>query len=94
MLIRKLCSLCLVGGFILISACGATPPEEEVAPEPAKTNVVMIIVDDLNDWVGAMGGHPDTKTPNMDRLADEGTLFMNAHATAALCGPSRASVMT
>ena len=57
-------------------------------------NVVMIIVDDLNDWVGAMGGHPDTKTPNMDRLASQGTLFMNAHATAAICGPSRASVMT
>jgi arylsulfatase A-like enzyme len=62
--------------------------------EQEKTNVVMIIVDDLNDWVGAMGGHPDTKTPNMDRLASQGTLFMNAHATAALCGPSRASVMT
>jgi hypothetical protein len=64
------------------------------SPERAKTNVVMIIVDDLNDWVGAMGGHPDTKTPNMDRLASQGTLFMNAHATAAICGPSRASVMT
>ena len=62
--------------------------------EEEKTNVVMIIVDDLNDWVGAMGGHPDTKTPNMDRLASQGTLFMNAHATAAICGPSRASVMT
>jgi arylsulfatase A-like enzyme len=52
----------------------------------------MIIVDDLNDWVGAMGGHPDTKTPNIDQLAAEGTLFMNAHATAAICGLSRAKV--
>jgi hypothetical protein len=41
-----------------------------------KTNVVMIIVDDLNDWVGAMGGHPDTKTPNMDRLASQGTRYL------------------
>ena len=64
------------------------------AAETAKPNVLMIIVDDMNDWIGAMGGHPDTKTPNMDRLASEGTLFMNAHATAAICGPSRASVMT
>lgn len=62
--------------------------------EDSPLNVVMIIVDDLNDWVGVMGGHPDTKTPNMDQLAAEGTVFMNAHATAAICGPSRASVMT
>jgi len=79
---------------MLITACDATSKQVTKAPEPTKQNVVMIIVDDLNDWVGAMGGHPDTKTPNMDRLASQGTLFMNAHATAAICGPSRASVMT
>lgn len=57
-------------------------------------NVLMLIVDDLNDWVGAMGGHPNAKTPNIDKLADQGTLFTNAHASAPLCGPSRASIMT
>ncbi len=85
--------------FVLIAGCEpatsqATATEPAPAPEPEQRNVVMIIVDDLNDWVGAMGGHPDTKTPNMDKLASQGTLFMNAHATAAICGPSRASVMT
>jgi arylsulfatase A-like enzyme len=87
-------TLCLLSGCVLASACYATPEQQQKAPEPGPKNVVMIIVDDLNDWVGAMGGHPDTRTPNMDRLADQGTLFMNAHATAAICGPSRASVMT
>ncbi len=87
-------TLCLFSGLMFITACDATTHQETKAPEPKKQNVVMIIVDDLNDWVGAMGGHPDTKTPNMDRLASQGTLFMNAHATAAICGPSRASVMT
>lgn len=57
-------------------------------------NVLMLIVDDLNDWVGAMGGHPNAKTPNIDKLANQGTLFTNAHAPAPLCGPSRASIMT
>ncbi len=87
-------TLWLVSVLVLITACDGTSKQAEEAPEPKKNNVVMIIVDDLNDWVGAMGGHPDTKTPNIDQLAAEGTLFTNAHATAAICGPSRASVMT
>jgi len=42
-------------------------------------NVLMIVVDDMNDWVGCLGGHPDVKTPNIDRLAARGMLFANAH---------------
>lgn len=57
-------------------------------------NVLFIAVDDLNDWVGCMRGHPQTLTPNMDRLAAEGVLFTNAHCQAPICGPSRASIMT
>ncbi|HBD35704.1 MAG TPA: iduronate-2-sulfatase, partial [Cupriavidus sp.] len=34
-----------------------------------RPNVLMIIVDDMNDWVGCLGGHPDVKTPHIDRLA-------------------------
>lgn len=59
-----------------------------------KPNVLFIAVDDLNDWIGCMGGHPQTITPNMDRLAAEGVLFTNAHCQAPICGPSRASIMT
>ena len=59
-----------------------------------KPNVLFIAVDDLNDWIGCMGGHPNTKTPNIDKLASRGTLFMNAHCQAPICGPSRASLMT
>ena len=57
-------------------------------------NVLFISVDDLNDWLGCMNGHPNTKTPNMDKLAAQGVLFTNAHCQAPLCGPSRASIMT
>ena len=38
-----------------------------------KPNVLLISIDDLNDWVGCMGGHPQAKTPNIDRLAKMGT---------------------
>ena len=57
-------------------------------------NVLFIAVDDLNDWVGCLGGHPQAKTPNIDRLASRGVLFENAHCAAPLCNPSRTAVMT
>lgn len=58
-----------------------------------RLNVLFIAVDDLNDWVGVMG-HPDARTPNMNRLAERGVMFQNAYCQAPLCGPSRASIMT
>jgi len=59
-----------------------------------RPNVLFIAVDDLNNWLGCMNGYSNTKTPNMDKLAEEGVLFTNAHCQAPLCGPSRASIMT
>jgi len=64
------------------------------AQEAFHPNVLMICIDDLNDWLGCMNGHPNAKTPNIDRLAAEGVLFTNAYCQAPLSGPSRASVMT
>jgi choline-sulfatase len=60
----------------------------------ARPNVLFIAVDDLNDWVGCLKGHPQVRTPNIDRLARRGTLFANAHCQAPLCNPSRASLLT
>ncbi|MBE2286599.1 MAG: sulfatase [Prosthecobacter sp.] len=59
-----------------------------------KPNVVFIIADDLRDYVGWMGGHPQSVTPNMDRLAKMGMRFTNAHCNYALCNPSRTSLLT
>lgn len=61
---------------------------------PAKPDILFIAVDDLNDWVGCLGGHPQAQTPHLDRLAARGTLFLNAHVQAPLCNPSRASLLT
>ena len=57
-------------------------------------NVLMIVLDDLNDYIGVMGGHPQAITPNIDKLAGEGVLFTNASSNAPLCAPSRASFLT
>jgi len=58
-----------------------------------KPNVFMIVLDDLNNYVGVMGGHPQAQTPNIDQLANEGILFSNAHSNVPICMPSRASFM-
>ena len=60
---------------------------------PAKPNVLFIAIDDQNDWVGPLGGHPLAKTPNLDRLAQRGTVMLNAHCQSPLCNPSRTSVL-
>jgi arylsulfatase A-like enzyme len=59
-----------------------------------KPNVLFIAIDDLNDWIGCLGGHPQTKTPNFDRLAASGQLFTNAYCPGASCNPSRTAVFS
>ena len=59
-----------------------------------RPNVLMIVVDDMNDWIGCLGGHPDVQTPHIDRLAQQGLLFTNAHCPAPVCNPSRTAVLT
>jgi len=64
------------------------------AGESPRPNVLMIVADDLNDWVGCLNGHPDVKTPNIDRLARRGLVFTNAHCAAPVCNPSRVATLT
>jgi len=59
-----------------------------------KPNILFIAIDDQNDWIGCLGGHPKVKTPHIDKLAERGTVFLNAHCQAPLCNPSRTSLMT
>ncbi len=79
----------LSGTFQPIAASSSTT--ESAAKKP---NVLFIAIDDLNDWVGCLNGHPQAITPNMDRLAKKGVLFTNAHVQAPLCNPSRSSLLT
>lgn len=68
-------------------------PARGGAPD-SRPNVLMIAIDDLNDWVGCLGGHSQARTPHIDALAARGVLFTNAHCQAPLCNPSRASLLT
>lgn len=72
--------------------CGlATPWVSSAADRP---NVLFIAIDDLNDWVGCLGGNPQAKTPNIDQLAGRGVNFYNAHCASPVCNPSRTALMS
>lgn len=83
-------------------------PTEAKADTPTRDHILLITIDDLNDWIGCLSeqdapakdghltgkGHPQASTPNMDRLAKRGVLFTNAHCQAPICRPSRTSFLS
>ncbi len=77
-------------GFLILLCCGLSG-WSRADDQP---DVLFIAVDDLNDWVQCLGGRAGVHTPNLDRLAAQGTLFTNAHCAAPSCNPSRVAVMT
>ena len=79
--------------ILAIAICSIFLSRETLAEAP-HPNVLMICIDDLNDWVGFLGGHPDTLTPHMDALARRGLSFANAHCAVPVCSASRVSVMS
>jgi arylsulfatase A-like enzyme len=95
-------ALLLAGG-----GCGEEPrpspppdvaPLAEEAPHLAETapppNVLFLVIDDLNDWTGFLGGHPQAETPNLDRLAQQSVVFTRAYCPAPVCNPSRTACLT
>jgi len=77
-----------------LAGCSSPGAKRESGEPPGRPNVLFIAVDDLNDWIGPLGGHPQAQTPNLDRLADEGVTFERAYCTSPACNPSRTSVLT
>lgn len=73
--------------FLLLGALSSAL----VASQP---NVLFISIDDLNDCVGGLDGHPQAITPNMEKLFEQGLLFSNAHCSQAVCTASRNSLLS
>ena len=63
-----------------------------VSANDKRPDIVFIIVDDLNDYLGCLGGHPDAQSPNIDGLAASGMLFKHAYCNSPQCRPSRTSL--
>lgn len=87
--------LCVTGFMLAIAGhvFASEALQREGDGKPTRPNVLFIAIDDQNDWIGTLGGHPLAKTPHIDRLAERGTVFLNAHCQAPLCNPSRTSLM-
>ena len=90
---------------LLLSACGgASAPSAPSAsvvnaaptptPRPGPPDIVVMLADDMG-W-GDLGvyGHPLTRTPNIDRLAAEGSRFEAMYVPTPVCAPSRAALLT
>lgn len=76
--------------FLLLAACS---PSESTSQDQSP-NIVLITIDDLG-WADlGCYGSDYYETPNLDRLASQGMLFTHAYASAAICSPTRAALMT
>lgn len=76
------CASVLLGCASVVAGAGARP------------NVVVVLCDDLRWDTLSCAGHPQVRTPHIDRLAAEGVRFANAFCTTSLCSPSRASILS
>ncbi|NOY37384.1 MAG: arylsulfatase [Chlorobi bacterium] len=78
----------LVSGFVLFSC-------HREKPGSSLPNIIYILTDDMGYGdVSAFNEHAAWKTPNMDRLAEEGMIFTDAHSGSAVCTPTRYGILT
>ena len=84
--------------FLLMLAGLTAPYARAATAEQANSkpyNVLFIAIDDLNDWVGCLGGNPQAITPNFDRYARDHAMVMNkAYCPSTVCGPTRSALLT
>ena len=78
-------------GLVVILGGGPALSLSQSAEAP---DILFIAIDDMNDWISPLDGHPQAITPNMERLAERGIVFTNAHSPAPLCNPSRTAFLT
>ncbi|WKW02938.1 sulfatase-like hydrolase/transferase [Klebsiella oxytoca] len=83
-----------VAGLIGLALCAGSAMHSVYAADAKHPNLVIILADDLG--YGDLGayGHQIVKTPNIDKLAQEGVKFTDYYAPAPLCSPSRAGLLT
>ncbi len=74
--------------MLLMGSCGSQPPQR------TPPNVLIISLDDMNDWIGPMGGHPQARTPHLDAFAKSALTFRRAYTASPSCNPSRTAMFS
>ena len=87
MISRVPCSLLLLS--LLLISCGSPAPIAIEHP-----NILIISLDDMNDWIGPMGGHPQARTPNLDSFSESALTFRRAYTVSPSCNPSRTALLS
>ncbi len=83
--------LCFLAALSLLAISGCTNNADQASPPP---NILFISIDDLNDWVEPLGGHPQAKTPAFSRFSQEAVNFTKNYCASPGCNPSRSAMMT
>lgn len=86
--------MCYVKLAVLLVACGVLSSCTTNEEPPQQPNIIFILTDDQGFGDLGVAGHPYLKTPNLDRLAGEGTRFTQFYVNATVCAPSRVALMT
>ncbi|MCM5663864.1 sulfatase family protein [Galbibacter mesophilus] len=88
---QKLFLLILAIAFI---SCSRSPKKEQSLEVKKRPNIIFLLSDDQRADAIGFAENEDVQTPNIDRLAKEGTYFKNAYVTTSICAVSRASILT
>lgn len=87
-------SLLFLALAFVLAACGGPSPGPAESDEGERPNIVVIMADDLGYGEVGAYGQEQIRTPALDRLAKEGTVFTQFYAGSAVCAPSRSVLMT
>jgi arylsulfatase A-like enzyme len=82
------------GLIVLAAAVASLTAASLFAAESRRPNVVLILTDNHGPWTLGCYGNREIRTPNIDRLASQGTLFTRCYSSNAVCSPTRATLLT
>ena len=85
-------SVGVVTVLVMLSNCSIQTTQNSLLDK--RPNIILILADDAGYADFGFMGSEDIKTPNLDKLAKDGTVFTDAHVTASVCSPSRAGLLT
>ena len=80
--------------ILIISSLIFVTCSDNIEKQNKPLNILMISVDDLNNWIEPMGGHPQALTPHLSKFSDESVMFANSYCPSPSCNPSRTALMT